>query len=225
MKEKPNSTRTYDKDGFRRRAACLCVRDGFETEILLVSSSSTPDRFIVPGGGLEPDEDAETAAIREVMEEAGVKGKIDRCLGIFEETSILKAHDSTIFSGDVLFQNVERRHRTQVFVLQVRELLEEWDDSKSIGRKRKWFTVADALEELAVSKPVQCNYVQLLANKTDSACCLPVAPESGEGATLSLRSSSGSGANASCGCTSGQTSNNNTSTNVLDDLAAESTTT
>ncbi|XP_022657154.1 diphosphoinositol polyphosphate phosphohydrolase 3-alpha-like isoform X2 [Varroa jacobsoni] len=205
MKEKPNSTRTYDKDGFRRRAACLCVRDGFETEILLVSSSSTPDRFIVPGGGLEPDEDAETAAIREVMEEAGVKGKIDRCLGIFE--------------------NVERRHRTQVFVLQVRELLEEWDDSKSIGRKRKWFTVADALEELAVSKPVQCNYVQLLANKTDSACCLPVAPESGEGATLSLRSSSGSGANASCGCTSGQTSNNNTSTNVLDDLAAESTTT
>lgn len=53
-------------------------------QILLVSSSSTPDRFIVPGGGLEPDEDAETAAIREVMEEAGVKGKIDRCLGIFE---------------------------------------------------------------------------------------------------------------------------------------------
>lgn len=26
MKDKPNSTRIYDEDGFRRRAACICVR-------------------------------------------------------------------------------------------------------------------------------------------------------------------------------------------------------
>ncbi|XP_003743362.1 diphosphoinositol polyphosphate phosphohydrolase 1 [Galendromus occidentalis] len=149
MKEKPNSTRTYDEEGFRRRAACLCVRTADETEILLVSSSSSPDRFIVPGGGLEPEEDAPAAAIREVMEEAGVKGTLGRCLGVFE--------------------NLERRHRTQVFVLQVEDLLEEWDDSKSIGRKRKWFTVPNALEELTVSKPVQCNYVELLRKKDNKS--------------------------------------------------------
>lgn len=32
VKEKPNSTRIYDKDGFRRRAACICVRSDAEAE-------------------------------------------------------------------------------------------------------------------------------------------------------------------------------------------------
>lgn len=113
VKEKPNSTRTYDEDGFRRRAACLCVRNDDESEILLVTSSRTPDRWIVPGGGLEPNEDSRVAATREVMEEAGVRGKLGRCLGIFE--------------------NTERKHRTSVFVLVVTEELEEWEDSQTIA--------------------------------------------------------------------------------------------
>uniref|UniRef100_A0A2R5LI79 diphosphoinositol-polyphosphate diphosphatase n=1 Tax=Ornithodoros turicata TaxID=34597 RepID=A0A2R5LI79_9ACAR len=141
MKEKPNSTRTYDEDGFRKRAACLCVRRD-ESELLLVSSSSAPDRWIVPGGGLEPEEEPSAAAMREVMEEAGVRGHLGRFVGTFE--------------------NLERKHRTMVFILEVTEELEEWEDSKSIGRKRKWFTVEEALRVLAVSKPVQCNYVKLL---------------------------------------------------------------
>lgn len=33
VKEKPNSTRMYDEDGFRRRAACICVRSDLETEV------------------------------------------------------------------------------------------------------------------------------------------------------------------------------------------------
>lgn len=33
VKEKPNSTRIYDKDGFRRRAACICVRSEAEAEV------------------------------------------------------------------------------------------------------------------------------------------------------------------------------------------------
>ena len=33
VKEKPNSTRTYDGDGFRRRAACLCFNDETEAEV------------------------------------------------------------------------------------------------------------------------------------------------------------------------------------------------
>ncbi|RWS00322.1 Diphosphoinositol polyphosphate phosphohydrolase-like protein, partial [Dinothrombium tinctorium] len=32
VKEKPNSTRIYDEDGYRRRAACLCVKGSDETE-------------------------------------------------------------------------------------------------------------------------------------------------------------------------------------------------
>lgn len=42
----------------------------------------------MPGGGLEPNEDSSTAAIREVMEEAGVIGHLARCLGSFEVSRI-----------------------------------------------------------------------------------------------------------------------------------------
>jgi len=111
---------------------------------LLVSSSRTPEKWIVPGGGLEPNEDSFEAAAREVMEEAGVRGVLARPLGQFE--------------------NVERKHRTSVYVLIVTEELEEWDDSKSIGRKRKWFKIDEALDLLAVHKPVQVQYVKLLKN-------------------------------------------------------------
>lgn len=33
VKEKPNSIRTYDEEGYRRRAACLCFRDETEQEV------------------------------------------------------------------------------------------------------------------------------------------------------------------------------------------------
>ncbi|XP_044924345.1 diphosphoinositol polyphosphate phosphohydrolase 3-beta isoform X2 [Mustela putorius furo] len=95
MKCKPNQTRTYDPEGFKKRAACLCFRSELEDEVLLVSSSRYPDRWIVPGGGMEPEEEPGGAAVREVYEEAGVKGKLGRLLGIFE-------------------QNQDRKHRTYV---------------------------------------------------------------------------------------------------------------
>uniref|UniRef100_T1J095 diphosphoinositol-polyphosphate diphosphatase n=1 Tax=Strigamia maritima TaxID=126957 RepID=T1J095_STRMM len=152
VKEKPNSTRTYDGDGYRKRAACLCVRSEDENEVLLVTSSRTPDRWVVPGGGLEPDEEPSTAAIREVWEEAGVRGKLGRCLGIFE--------------------NQERKHRTAVFVLVVTEEMDEWEDSRNIDRKRKWFKLEDALNHLEVYKPVQWSYVKLLdkVDKVRGSC-------------------------------------------------------
>ena len=56
----------------------------FCCQVLLVSGSKDPDRWVVPGGGIEPTEDAGVAAIREVQEEAGVKGDLGRCLGVFE---------------------------------------------------------------------------------------------------------------------------------------------
>uniref|UniRef100_A0A6I8QF55 Uncharacterized protein n=1 Tax=Xenopus tropicalis TaxID=8364 RepID=A0A6I8QF55_XENTR len=48
-----------------------------------------------------------------------VKGKLGRLLGIFE--------------------NQDRKHRTYVYVLTVTEVLEDWEDSVNIGRKREWF--------------------------------------------------------------------------------------
>lgn len=40
VKEKPNSTRIYDKDGFRQRAACICVRSAEENEVSVVPANS-----------------------------------------------------------------------------------------------------------------------------------------------------------------------------------------
>lgn len=54
------------------------------SQVLLVTSSSRPDHWIVPGGGVEPEEEPAMTAIREVIEEAGVLGKLGRRLGVFE---------------------------------------------------------------------------------------------------------------------------------------------
>lgn len=56
----------------------------FILQILLVSSSKHRDRWIVPGGGVEPSEAPDIAAEREVFEEAGVRGKLGRLIGEFE---------------------------------------------------------------------------------------------------------------------------------------------
>ncbi|XP_073431683.1 diphosphoinositol polyphosphate phosphohydrolase 1 isoform X1 [Dendrobates tinctorius] len=142
MKLKSSQTRTYDGDGYKKRAACACFRSVAEDEVLLVSSSRYPDRWIVPGGGLEPEEEPSAAAAREVCEEAGVKGTLGRLLGVFE--------------------NFERKHRTFVYVLTVTEILEDWDDSVSIGRKRCWFSIEEAVLALQGHKPVQASYFQSL---------------------------------------------------------------
>ena len=61
-----------------------CIACVYAVQVLLVTSSRRPDHWIVPGGGVEPEEEPSVTAIREVLEEAGVCGKLGRCLGVFE---------------------------------------------------------------------------------------------------------------------------------------------
>lgn len=45
------------------------MRAFFFGKVILVSSSRHPDQWIVPGGGMEPEEEPCGAAVREVYEE------------------------------------------------------------------------------------------------------------------------------------------------------------
>lgn len=63
-----------------------------------------------------------------------------------------------------LSQNTEHKHRTEVWVMRVTEELPEWEDSRAIGRKRKWFTIPEALLQLGQHKPVQRSYLHSLHN-------------------------------------------------------------
>merc|ERR1719309_1041558 len=182
----PGEVRVLDPDGYKRRAACVCIRNANapvenapnnsptgntlnnnqnnvpsknsfaatfaplrqqqhqpKKEILLISSAKNPDAWLIPGGGVDPDEDVATAAVREAFEEAGVRGKLDDVddggiLGVFET----KKGTPT---------------RTHVFKLVVEEMAEEWDESST--RRRKWFSLDEAARLLQANKPAQKEYL------------------------------------------------------------------
>lgn len=51
----------------------------------------------------------------------------------------------------------------------VKEELADWEDSKAIKRKRKWFTIDEALQQLSLHKESQRRYLQQLKNSHNSA--------------------------------------------------------
>lgn len=107
-------------------------------EILLISSTKKPDAWLIPGGGVDPNEEVATAAVREAFEEAGVRGKLDGKLDVFET----KKGTPT---------------RTHVFKLVVEEMAEDWDESST--RRRKWFSLDEAARLLQANKPAHKEYL------------------------------------------------------------------
>jgi len=140
---KPPQAFINDSEGFRMRAACVCLRSAEEDEVLLVTSPSGRG-WIIPGGKVDPTEASNPAvsAVREAREEAGVVGKLGRLLGVFE--------------------NSERGHRTTVFVLYVDRLQPEevWEESD--GRRREWFPISTAKQLLRNYKPNHVKYLDTL---------------------------------------------------------------
>jgi len=134
----------YDQDGFKMRAAAVCIRDDSESEVLLVSSFTRPDSWIVPAGKVQMGEESGACALREAEEEGGARGRLGRYLGSYEHQD----------------RNVKKR--TAVFVLYVDQLMEDFQERDR--RKRQWFPIQEAFNLLALYKPQQGEYLMALQN-------------------------------------------------------------
>ena len=79
-------------------AACLVLVDK-TNRVLLVKRSVEPQKglWCLPGGFMELGEAPETAALRELKEETGLSGQIDRLLGVFSNPGYL--YDTILMIG------------------------------------------------------------------------------------------------------------------------------
>ncbi|PQQ06081.1 nudix hydrolase 16 mitochondrial [Prunus yedoensis var. nudiflora] len=101
-------------------------------EVLMINSPSGPG-LLFPKGGWENDETVEEAAVREAVEEAGVRGELMDFLGFYHFKS--KTHQDEFSPEGVC--------RAAMFALFVKEELESWPEQST--RNRTWLTVAEAI--------------------------------------------------------------------------------
>ncbi|GAY59065.1 Nudix hydrolase 16 [Citrus sinensis] len=102
-------------------------------EVLMINSTSGPG-LLFPKGGWENDETVEEAALREALEEAGVRGHLKEFLGYYEFKSKTLQDE---FSPEGLC-------KAAMFALLVKEELESWPEQST--RQRSWLTVPEAIE-------------------------------------------------------------------------------
>ncbi|CAH9062434.1 unnamed protein product [Cuscuta europaea] len=132
------------ENGYRLIAGCIPHRfrnaeknggDNSEkvVEVLMINSNSG-NGLLFPKGGWENDETVEQAAMREAVEEAGVRGEIQHFLGYYEFKSKTLQDE---FSPEGLC-------KAAMYALLVKEELEYWPEQKI--RQRSWLTIPEAAE-------------------------------------------------------------------------------
>ena len=127
-----NKERIYDKDGFSLRASCIIWDSKNQNKTLLIKNKK--GNWCVPGGAVEEkDKTILKSAIREVEEEAGIKGDIINYIGNFKD-----------YQG-------KNKHNIFVWNIVVSSELNEYKENY---RERKWFTIKEALQFLE-HKPIQ----------------------------------------------------------------------
>ncbi|KAL3686310.1 hypothetical protein R1sor_008884 [Riccia sorocarpa] len=138
----------YDK-GYRLVAGCIPYRYGkspagsgsgnseSNIEVLMITSQRG-EGLLFPKGGWETDETVEEAALREALEEAGVRGHLQEKLGEWYFKSKRQ-------QGDFCPEGLCKAH---MFALAVDEQLESWPEQHA--RQRQWFPLADAVGQCRV---------------------------------------------------------------------------
>ncbi|KAK4202598.1 putative diphosphoinositol polyphosphate phosphohydrolase [Triangularia verruculosa] len=107
---------------------------------VLMIQSTRRKGWVLPKGGWELDEECPEAAAREAWEEAGILVTIDYDLGDIQETNPRKKQSS---SGKSKPKEIAL-YRFYEATVNSEEL--EWPEKEK--RERKWFTYAEAYEQL-----------------------------------------------------------------------------
>ncbi|GAQ90111.1 hypothetical protein KFL_006010080 [Klebsormidium nitens] len=135
------------ENGVRLLAGCIPYRtvskvgaDGRSqdiTEVLLITSQHGK-ALLFPKGGWEIDETMEEAALREAMEEAGVRGVLGEALGAYDFKSKRKEQEDGNWT--------QLDCRAYVYPLRVTEEMETWPEQDS--RSRSWCPLDEAITKL-----------------------------------------------------------------------------
>lgn len=97
-------------------------------EVLLVTSN-TRKRWIIPKGNIEPHLNALESARKEAYEEAGVKGRV-----------------RSIPFGSYLHDTSGPPTKVEVYLMEVQEVLAAWPEKRE--RAREWVSAATAYERV-----------------------------------------------------------------------------
>jgi 8-oxo-dGTP pyrophosphatase MutT (NUDIX family) len=112
------------------QAAALCLRDGPDGAEVLLVTSLTRGRWVLPKGWPMKGRTLAGAALREAWEEAGVQGAVQEIpVGAY-------VYDKLRKSGLTVPCNV------QVFRVAVQTLADDWPEAKK--RRRAWYPLAEA---------------------------------------------------------------------------------
>ncbi|KAJ6934494.1 hypothetical protein NC651_009492 [Populus alba x Populus x berolinensis] len=121
----PYRFRDYCEDGDADSAKVV--------EVLMINSPSGPG-LLFPKGGWENDETAKEAAVREAIEEAGVRGDLMDFIGDYQFKS-KTLQDECCPDGLC---------KAAMYALFVKEELESWPEQST--RTRSWLTIPEAVD-------------------------------------------------------------------------------
>lgn len=122
-----------------RKAGGLVVRQKKGVhEVLLVSSVSRPGRWTLPKGTLEDGEGPQFAAAREIAEEAGVRGRLIRRLGVVERSTQVISFYLFRFRHDVSWPENQLRERRWVDLEKAERHLKQADLHEIIAIARRF---------------------------------------------------------------------------------------
>jgi 8-oxo-dGTP pyrophosphatase MutT (NUDIX family) len=103
------------------------IRDR-QIEVMLITSS-TGKRWVIPKGLIEPDMTSPDSAAKEAWEEAGLLGKVfPDLIGTYE------------------YYKSSYTCQVEVFLLQVQTVLENWPEASK--RKRQWVSIPKAIRRV-----------------------------------------------------------------------------